>query len=215
MKTVNNYKRVAGYVSKIWNAINERYYSNELQLPVTITIQSTVSAYGHCSCNPIWSNGVIDSYEINLGAEYINRPIENVVATLIHESCHLWAIQEGIKDTSGYYHNKKFRDLAVARGLDIQKHEKYGWTITSPTDETIMFCLDYGFEDIELGRQTSFGFGGIGGDKSGNGGVMVPRTKKPSNYRRYVCPCCGTIARTTKDARLICGDCMKEMVLTV
>ena len=31
------------------------------------------------------------------------------------------------------------------------------------------------------------------------------------HYRRYVCPVCGMIARTTKDAHLICGDCLAPM----
>lgn len=192
MKMINDYKKAAKYVSKIWSAINERYYDNELQLPVTITIQPTVSKYGRCSCTPIWSNGVTESYEIKLDAECVGGPIENVVATLIHESCHLWAIQNGIKDISGYYHNKKFYDLASACGLDVQKHGRYGWSITNPTRETIVFCLDYGFMNIKLKRQ--------------------PTVKGTSHrYRRYVCPCCGTIARTTKDVKLICGVCMKGM----
>ena len=48
MKQLTNYQRVSNYLMKIFRAINEEYFNNELEVP-TITIQSTVGAYGHIS----------------------------------------------------------------------------------------------------------------------------------------------------------------------
>ena len=213
MKELTTYNRVTQYLNKIFKAINAEYFEGDLEMP-TITIQSTVGAYGHITTSKVWKNENGNaSYELNISADYLNRPIENVVATLIHESVHLYCLQNGIKDTSnrGVYHNKRFKDIAENMGhLIIDKHETYGWTITSPSDDTIEFCLSYGFEDIKISRQTAFSFGGFTGGKAGNGNAPVPKTKKPSSTRKYQCPCCGNSFRATKVLRVLCMDCNEE-----
>lgn len=137
MKELTSYNRVTQYLNKVFKLINTEYFDNELEMP-TITIQSTVGAYGHVTTSKVWkTESGKASYELNIGADYLNRPIENIVATLIHEGCHLYAMQNGIKDTSnkGVYHNKKFKALAEERGLIIERHDKYGWTTTTPSEE--------------------------------------------------------------------------------
>ena len=43
-----------------------------------------------------------------------------------------------ISDVSnnGYYHNMKFKATAEAHGLHIEKHPKYGWTVTTLAPES-------------------------------------------------------------------------------
>ena len=98
MKQLTNYQRVSNYLMKIFRAINEEYFNNELEVP-TITIQSTVGAYGHISVQKIWHSNDTATHELNLSADYLNRPIENVVSTLIHEASHLYNIQHDIQAT--------------------------------------------------------------------------------------------------------------------
>ena len=43
-----------------------------------------------------------------------------------------------------------------------------------------------------------------------NGAPKPPKAK--SSTRRWVCPKCGTIIRSTKDVRVICADCMELFV---
>lgn len=215
MKQLTNYQRVSNYLVKIFKAINEEYFNNELEIP-TITIQSTVGAYGHVSVQKVWQNDTTATHELNLSADYLNRPIENTVATLIHEASHLYALQNGIKDTSnrGVYHNKNFKKIAEEMGhLHIEKHDKYGWTITEPTEDTIDFIIQYGFEDIQLVRGSQFTFTGIGGSKTGNGGMVPPKTRKPSSTRKYICPCCGNSFRATKELNVMCMDCNEQFIV--
>lgn len=215
MKQLTNYQRVSNYLVKIFKAINEEYFNNELEVP-TITIQSTVGAYGHISVQKVWHSKDVSTHELNLSADYLNRPIENVVATLIHEASHLYALQNDIKDTSnrGVYHNKNFKKIAEEMGhLQIEKHDKYGWTITFPTEETLDFIIAYGFEDIQLVRGSQFSFVGIGGSKTGNGGMVPPKTKKPSSTRKYICPCCGNSFRATKELNVMCMDCDEQFIV--
>ena len=216
MKKLSNYQRVSQYLVKIFKLINEEYFENTLEIP-TITIQSTASAYAHVSVQKIWHNETVATHELNLSADYMNRPIENVVATLIHEACHLYAMQKGIKDTSnrGVYHNTKFKELAEERGLSISRHEKYGWTITAPTEETLNFCIINGLEDIQIVRQTAFSIGGLSGGKAGNGaGITIPPApKKPTSTRKYMCPCCGNSFRATKSINVLCMDCNQQYII--
>ena len=211
MKQLTNYQRVSGYLVKVFKAINTEYFEGQLETP-EITIQSTIGAYGHVTTTKVWvdSKNEVARYELNVGADYLTRPIENVVATLIHEATHLYCMQNGIKDTSmnGIYHNKRFKEVAESKGkLSISKHERYGWTVTEPTENTIQFCIDNGFEDIQITRQTTYSFISIGGDKSADGHKTTKPVNRNSHSIKWVCPCCRDSVRSTKVVNIICGDC--------
>lgn len=209
MKQLTNYQRVSQYLVKIFKAINETYFQNELEVP-TITIQSSSGSYGHVSVQKIWSNQERQSHELNLSADYLNRPIENVVATLIHEASHLWAMQNNIQDTSnqGVYHNKRFKAIAEQMGhLHIEKHPKYGWTITSPSEDTLDFIIQNNFLDILLVRQSPHPLSGFSSGSSGSDTMVNPPAKRPSSTRKYICPSCRNNFRATKDIRVLCIDC--------
>lgn len=214
MKQLTNYQRATQYLVKVFKLINEEYFDNTVEVP-TITIQSKSGTYGHVTVNKVWSNNEVATHELNICADYLNRPIENVVATLIHEACHLYALQNGIQDTSnrGIYHNRRFKELAEQRGLYIEKHQTYGWTITSPTDETLEFCINNCLEDIQLCRQTDFSFGVMGGGAKAGNGTMLPPAPKKSSTRKYICPCCGNSFRATKEINVMCMDCNEQFVL--
>ena len=209
MKELTNIQRTTNFLVKVFKAVNERYFENELETP-TITIQSSVGAYGYLTTSKIWNNNGVSTYELNIGAETLNRPIENVVATMIHECCHLYALMNNIKDTSnnGIYHNKRFKEIAENRGhLQIDRHEKYGWTITTPTENTLDFCIEYGFEDIKINRGgATWDFG------TATPTPTITRTKKPSSTRKYICLCCGNSFRATKTINVMCMDCNEQFI---
>ena len=100
MKELTSYNRVAGYLNKIFDLLNEEFFENALSRP-TITIQSTPRAYGHFSLREdtwISKNGA--SHEINIGAGTLARPIEEVAATLLHEMVHYYNHVRGVQDCS-------------------------------------------------------------------------------------------------------------------
>lgn len=208
MKQLTNYQRVSQYLVKVFKAINESYFSNELEIP-TITIQSNAGSYGHVSVQKVWHNQERQTRELNISADYLDRPIENVVATLIHEASHLWALQNHIQDTSnrGVYHNKKFKAIAEGMGhLKVERHPKYGWTVTFPTEDTLDFVIENGFQDIQLVRQPEWQWNGKAQGEPDGASAKSP-VRKPSSTRKYICPCCGNSFRATKDIRVLCLDC--------
>ena len=213
MKQLTSYNRVAGYLVKIYNLLNAKFFENELPTP-TITIQSTPRAYGHFSLrDDAWTSAISNMHEINIGAGTLARPIEEVVSTLQHECVHFYNYIHGIKDTSRNltYHNRRFKEAAEARGLIVTHSEKYGWSHTSPGDAILDFVLKYELTDILLNRNELSGFCITG---TGNhNGDLIPTTPKGSNSRKYQCPCCKNSVRATKTVRIACIDCNETMLL--
>lgn len=205
MKETTKTSRTACYLEKMFRELNKDFFDNELVEPI-ITIQSTPRAYGHVTVAKVWKRKDDSRHELNIGADTLERPIENVAATMLHEMVHLFNMQKGVQDTSrgGTYHNRKFKEEAERRGLVINYNEKYGWTITSPSDELLDYIIEQGWTEIQMNRGGNFCVGGSTG--TGN------TDKARSSTRKYVCPVCGQSIRATKTVNLICGDCFERMI---
>lgn len=214
MKELTSYNRVASYLNKVFDLLNAEFFESVLSRP-TITIQSTPKAYGHFSHrNDTWISKKGATHEINIGAGTLARPIEEIAATLLHEMVHYHNFVNGIQDCSrgSTYHNRKFRDSAEAHGLLVDHHEKYGWTITSPSDRLLQFCLDNDLPDILINRNEFFSYRVTGG---GTHSPTPPTTiTETSSTRKYLCPCCGSSIRATKLVNIACMDCQQQMVLS-
>lgn len=214
MKELSKYSRLAGYLEKLYDKLNADFFNGKLDRPV-ITIQSTPRAYGHYSLIPYWNVDGSAKREINIAAGTLNnRPIENVVATLLHEMCHQYNNEiANRQDCSrgNTYHNKFFREVAVNRGLIVERSEKYGWSITSPSDDLLEWILNNDIQEIKLNRNEPYGIRITGGNAAANGGTNAT-TARPNHNHRYICPVCKGIARSGKTLNLICGDCMTPML---
>lgn len=187
MKQTTKISRAAGYLETIYNLANEEFFENALSRPM-ITIQNTPDAYGHITVGKVWKIENKDktrTYELNIGAGTLNRPIEETVATLIHEMVHQYHLDKGIQDVSrgGSYHNKRFK---------------------------LEFCLDHELTEIKIARE-SYNFRGIG--KPGTAGTPDEETptKPKTSTRKYICPKCGNSIRATKDVNIMCMDCNEMM----
>ena len=216
MKELVKYSRVAGYLEKLYDKLNAEFFGGELTRPV-ITIQSTTRAYGHYTLYNAWSVKGEGYREINIAAGTLNRPIENVCATMLHEMVHqLNAEILKVQDCSrkGTYHNKLFKKEAEERGLILHRSEKYGWSHTEPSDRLIEWIIENDIKEIPMTRNDLETFVPIGGSKAGNSGTPTRTGIGKSNSRRWVCPQCGTIIRSTRTVNVICGDCMTPFIET-
>lgn len=181
----------------LFDILNRVYFENALPKPV-ITVQSTPKAYGHCSTKKIWSNDTAGQYEINIGAEYLNRPSANTAATMCHEMVHLYCLVNDIADTcqKGRYHNKTFKAEAEARDLEIGYDRTIGYSLTEPTEAFKKTLEDNGFVlEVPFAR-------------------VAPKPKAKAGREKahkYVCPICGQEVKTTADLSLICGVCEVRM----
>ena len=212
MKQLTTYNRAAGYLNRIFDLLNQEYFENSLSRP-TITIQSTPKAYGHFTVKEdTWISKTGVSHEINIGAGTLARPIEEVVATLLHETVHYDNHVKGIKDCSrgNTYHNQRFRATAEAHGLIVHHHEKYGWAITEPSEALLDFVIKNDLTDILINRNEFYGVRVTGtGTHNGTDDMELPPRK--SSSRKYVCPCCGMSVRATRSVNIACLDCKAQM----
>lgn len=189
-------------LDRIFDLLNKEFFENKLIKPV-ILIQSKTkkNTLGTCSTNPIWKNKYNEEkdckYEIALSAEYLNRTIEEIVATLLHEMIHLYCSQNEIKDTSNncVYHNKKFKEEAEKRGLIITKEKTIGWSITTLNDNTKKLILKFKINNsvFDYYRHT----------------IKISLPKVILN--KYMCHDCGQKISHYKELNLICGNCKKSM----
>ena len=197
-----------------YRVLNREYFHSELPT-VMITIQSSLKAYGHCTTKKVWASGEERYYELNLGAEYLSRPIEQVLATLVHEMVHIFCMERGIKDTSNQnrYHNKRFKAEVEKRGMKISYAPSIGWSLTEPTDEFIRNIKAWGIYDAcENYRLGAWQVSLTGGKDGTDGADGVKKPKKPSSTRKYYCPKCGNSVRATKEVRILCMDCNEPMI---
>lgn len=185
------------FLEDAYDALNKEYFENALSRPI-ITIQTDPKAYGRytpAQWRDVRKNKGFD--EINLGAETLDRPIANTVATLVHEMVHQYCALHHIQDTSrgNTYHNKRFKEEAEKRGLIIDYDAKIGFSITQPAPALKSFCTAQHWRN----KLTIVRSGGLGGKE--------PAPKKPSSTRKYTCPSCGLSIRATKEVDIICAAC--------
>lgn len=202
------YIKTVSYMSMLFDYCNTNLFHCELDKPV-ITVQQdarnksngwfTVKKVWH-ECGVNWENDENGAYELNMTAQTLNRPIEEIAATLIHEMCHLYAAQNNIQDTSRgcTYHNKLFKKIAESHGLNVSCFGNIGWSVTSLTSDSKELLSAF-FEEFPA-------------DLIYRSPIEKGQTVKTSSTRKYICPCCGMSVRATKEVNIKCVDCDELMV---
>lgn len=116
-----------------WNAIRTRH--PEIPAAVIVLGSGTASTgpevtmLGHFAALR-WQHADTKLPEVFVSGEGLQRPVGDILVTLLHEAAHALADARGIKDTSrqGRWHNKKFAELGTQLGLVITQHPKFGWS---------------------------------------------------------------------------------------
>lgn len=204
-----------------FSVLNKVYFNDKLPT-IVITIMSSPRSNGYFTLGRVWRAEEGHYNEINISAEHLDRPIENIMATLCHEMVHYCCQLNGIQDTSkgGRYHNKNFKREVELRGLYIGYHKYIGYSVTTPTDEFIQVLKDNGIEKpLDINRDgeiwTSIGVGGSAGSGGATGvaGIAGKSVKKKTSTRKYICSGgCVNNFRATKDINCMCLDCMAEYI---
>lgn len=210
-------------LEQAYEIFNAELFDNVLP-PVAITIMSSPRTNAHFTLDKVWRNDDVRMHEINISAEHLDRPIYNVLASLVHEMVHYYCLINGLQDTSQNhrYHNKVFKREAEQRGLAISYAKYIGYSVTEPNQQLIDLIDMYNLEKtIDINRDgvveiTTIGIGGNDGT-DGAGGISglnpTLNKKKKTSTRKYVCSGgCGCSFRATKDLNVMCLDCMAEYI---
>lgn len=199
----DKYIETVAYLGKLYDHINAELFGGELVKPV-ITVQTDErnKTNGWWSQGKVWRENADDDgeHELNMTAQQLHRPINEIVATLIHEMCHQYATCHEMKDTSrsGNYHNKLFKKIAEEHGLKVECVAKIGWSHTTLTDETATMITEFTAANppTVIYRIP----------------VMKCQITKNTSTRKYICPICGQSVRATKRVNIMCMDCNAPMV---
>lgn len=213
MKQIVKMSRLAGMLEKAFNLINADWFDGKLETPI-ITVIPTPRAYAHYTTANVWDTANGGKREINIASGTLDRPLEDVIASLMHEMVHMWNdMILNVQDTSrgGQWHNRLFAIEAEKHGLTVEKSPKYGYAVTTYDEKLLDWIIAHDeIREIELCRSNIWhNATGIGG-KATNGGAPAA-TYTNSHSRKYICPKCGNSVRATKTVNIICGDCMERM----
>ena len=186
-----------------YDVLNQAYFNGELP-NLVITLQSSPRSNGHFTIGKVWRAEEIHLNEINISVEHLDRPIENICATLCHEMVHFYCQLHGIQDVSqnGRYHNKYFKQEAEKRGLIISYAKYIGYSVTEPSADFVEVIKSHGIEKpLDINRDGELpgteGLPGVLG--KGLGGLTGTQGKPKCSTRKYLCPGCSNSFRATKD----------------
>jgi len=192
----------------LFEKLNDKFFESSLSKPViTLSEEGRRNAYGWCTTEKVWQNANDERhYEINVCPEHLNRPIEYICGTLLHEMVHLKNLQDGIQDCSrsSQYHNKRFKLCAEQHGLNVTKTLKYGFADTSLKNETLEFIKTLKLNAFGLFRNLNIIHIGTD-DETEN---KLGGSTKMSSTRKYICPVCPkTSFWASKEIRVRCDVC--------
>ena len=144
--------------------------------PVLSFQKTTIKNLGHYATG---RNAFGIKETINLNASNLNRPLWEILATLLHEMCHSWQATYGTPSTT-WFHNKEFQLKMLRIGI-LCDHEGRHTALTNP------FLATLKRHGIKFNPGT---------DKT----IRIPLAAKPrgkSKLRKWQCPC-GQIVRVGK-----------------
>lgn len=214
MKPVTSITRAVSLLEKMYRYFNEHCFDGRLH-NCTITVEKMRGAFGCYWIHPQYLiKGDTAHYKIALNVQHLTKPVEFVAAVLLHEMCHHAAAVDGVQDCSnhGVYHNVKFKAYAEGTGfLTCERCSVYGWTDTNPNDAMLMLCADQDWPEFQIAELYPL----IPLDtpaESGKPDKPAAPAKPRQSSIKHVCPKCGLIARTTKQALIVCGNCRVDMI---
>lgn len=127
---------------RLVRAFMGKFGSDDISVPVLVTIGSGGKKatnperpwLAHAAKNRWSTREGEEVHEIVLYAEHLNRPVEDIAETIMHECVHVHNYEMDEKDTAsgGYRHNQVFQEAADAFGLATTKTQGPGY-VTSLT----------------------------------------------------------------------------------
>jgi len=187
-------------LNALFDKLNDAFFVSALTKPVVTLQHDRKGAPGWFKLEA-WQAGEATSPELNISANFLDRKPLDKAATLLHEMCHLYAYQNNIEDTSrlDIYHNKRFKEIAEAHGLTVEKSEKHGYSLTalSPKVRAIIEPMLGGLQTLKR--------------------VEGKKAKSKQSGRKYVCPNACPVGRpqsfrASSEVNFLCGYCRCQVV---
>jgi hypothetical protein len=143
------------------------------------------------------------------------RPVDQVLSTLVHEMTHLWQ-HHGGKPGRGGYHNREWAERMKLIGLHPSSTGKEGGQETG--DSVSHYIVSAGPFEVAANELLMTGFAIAWTEKPPEtdtapvkGGEGPDQEPKSGKRVKYTCPCCRLNAWAKHRVQLVCGRDMTPM----
>lgn len=157
--TNNLFSKTVDDLTRAFIYFNQKLCDGKLPLPVVnILSRGSRKLVLGWSLQHGWLHGEVKHHEITICAETLNRPIADVLETLLHEMAHYYNAYHDINDCNHQgRHNKKFKKTAEELFfLKVDKMGHKGWAYTSLTEASQALvdnaCRELELKDFNLSR---------------------------------------------------------------
>lgn len=124
-----DYQLAAESLHRWFDIFNDAFFDGKLPVAFLGFARTRVTNLGHYQPG---RNSVGALHEINLNTRYLDRPLGEVLGTLLHEMIHQWQELFG-KPGKGTYHNKQFTAKCAQLGIPCTGgHCSYTQGYTNP-----------------------------------------------------------------------------------
>ena len=192
------------------NYLNKELFDSKLsKIKVTIQPDSGKNRTYGWACANIWKNEKESIHELNITANSLKRPFNEIWITLIHELIHLFAIStgdmSGATSRQGRYHGKAFKTLCDKFYLITEKDSQIGYTTPHGKMLPIQKEIYENFKnycDINLNQLFKY---------ERKIYEKAPKENKNKNSE-YHCPFCDLKFTAKKGLKLICAECDEHLI---
>lgn len=201
-------------LQQAFDHFNKALFGSTLPNPL-FTYQRRRNTYGYFSGGRFKNEDGRPADEIALNpALMADRPIREVLATLVHEMVHQWQRHDG-EPGRGRYHNRQWAEKMKEAGLQPSDTGMEGG---KETGETVgHYIIPGGAFDAAADRLLGKGFAIAWAEvrpaqpADGAGAETMQPAPKGGKRVRYSCPACGLKAWAKHDAQLVCGADMQAL----
>ncbi|VTR66894.1 hypothetical protein DESC_530008 [Desulfosarcina cetonica] len=167
-------------------------------IPAISFDRSRIKTFGHYV---IGRNAFGVSQNINLNSRYLNRPLWEILKTLLHEMAHSYEYiyVRPEKRTKSWYHSKAFREKMMDFGLECDEKGQ----LRSLNDPFVFLLKKHGVTFPEEIERRSKSYLNI---------IFAPESKGKSKTKKWSCDCTN-VRVAIKDFRAKCLKCHKEFEL--
>ena len=188
-------------LEKAFDHFNEKLFDKRLP-PVMFTLTRKRGAHGYFWAEQFKHRDGDATHEIALNPETMDRNIEAVLSTLVHEMTHLEQQEYGTPGKNGH-HNMEWAELMMRVGLTptdtgMEGGKMTGRKVTHMIDEGGPFeCAMTELMPFDIPYFTQRAAPG--------------EKKKDLSKVKHECPSCGFKAWAKQGANLVCGDCNEKL----
>ena len=186
-------------LQKAFDHFNETLFEKRLP-PVMFTLTRKKGAHGYFWAEQFEHRDGDRTHEIAMNPTTMDRSIEAVLSTLVHEMTHLEQEEFG-KPSKGGHHNMEWAEMMMRVGLTPTDGtgKMTGRKVTHEIDEGGPF-------EVAMADLMPFDIPYFTKPQA-----KAEKKKDPSKVK-HTCACCGAKAWAKAGSRLICGECDENMV---